>query len=189
MSLSILFSLYLNGIEETFVNSGLEGIDIDMFKMNMLLYADDIVIFANSAEELQQSLDVLLNYCKWKLTVNVSKTKVMVFRKGGMLPRNMAFFYNGERLEIVKEFKCLGMVFTTGGSFSEAQNTLVGQAQKAIFKLNRYLYKFTYISPKHKLDLFDKLISPILNYSSEVWGFIQANSIERVHLLLRKKMG
>ena len=88
-----MFSLNLNDIEETFVNSGLEGIDIDMFKMFMLLYADDIVIFANSAEELQQSLDVLLNYCnRWKLTVNVSKTKVMVFRKGGMLPRNMAFF-------------------------------------------------------------------------------------------------
>ena len=185
----LLFSLYLNDIEDTFVNSGLEGIDIDMFKMFMLLYADDIVIFANSAEELQQSLDVLLNYCnRWKLTVNVSKTKVMVFRKGGMLPRNMAFFYNGERLEIVKEFKYLGMVFTIGGSFSEAQNTLAGQAQKAIFKLNKYLYKFTYISPKHKLDLFDKLISPILNYSSEVWGFIQANSIERVHLQFCKKL-
>ena len=76
-----MFSLYLNDIEETFVNSGLEGIDIDMFKMFILLYADDIVIFANSAEELPQSLDVLLNYCyRWKLTVNVSKTKVMVFR-------------------------------------------------------------------------------------------------------------
>ena len=85
-----------------------------MFKMLMLLYADDIVMFANSVEELQQSLDLLLNYCNiWKLTVNVSKTKVMVFRKGVMLPRNMSFYYNGERLEMVKEFKYLGMVFTT----------------------------------------------------------------------------
>ena len=185
MSLSLLlFSLYLNDIEEQFLNSGLEGIDINMFKMFMLLYADDIVIFANSAEELQKSLDLLLNYCNiWKLIVNVAKTKVMVFRKGGMLPQNMSFYYNGERLEIVKEFKYLGMFFfTTGGSFAEAQNTLSGQAQKAIFKLNKYLYKFTYISPKHKLDLFDKLISPILNYSSEVWGIIQAKSTERVHL-------
>ena len=105
-----------------------------MFKMFMLLYVDDIVIFANSAKELQQSLDVLLNYCyRWKLTVNVSKTKVMIFRKSDMLPRNMAFFYNGERLEIVKEFKYLGMVFTRGESFSEAQNTLAGQAQKDFF--------------------------------------------------------
>ena len=57
----------------------------------------------------------------------------------------MSFYYNGERLEYVKEFKYLGTVFTTGGSFAEAQNTLSGQAQKAIFKLNKYLYKFIYI--------------------------------------------
>ena len=69
-----------------------------------------------------------------------------------------------------------------GGSFSEAQNTLAGQAQKAILKLNKYLYKFTFISPKHKLDLFDKLVTPILNYGYEVWGFAQANAIERVHM-------
>ena len=135
----------------------------------MPLDADDIVIFANTQEQLQSSLDLLLEYCnKWKLTINVSKTKVMVFRKGGVLPRNLVFYYNGVVLEIVKEFKYLGIVFKSGGSFSEAQNTLAGQAQKAIFKLNKYLYKFTYISPKHKLDLFDKLITPILNYSCEV---------------------
>ena len=79
-------------MRNNFLNSGLEGIDIDMFKMFMLLYADDIVIFANSAEELQQSLDLLLNYCNiWKLTVNVARTKVMVFRKGGMHPRSNVF--------------------------------------------------------------------------------------------------
>ena len=32
-----------------------------------------------------------------------------------------------------------------GGAFAEAQNALSGQAQKVIFKLNKYLYKFTYI--------------------------------------------
>lgn len=131
----------------------------------------------------------MLEYCnKWKLTINVAKSKVMVFRRGGQLPRNMAFYFNGQPIEIVKEFKYLGIVFTSGGSFSEAQNTLAGQAQKAIFKLNKYLYKFTYISPKHKLDLFDKLVTPILNYSCEVWGFIQAKSVERVHLQFCKKL-
>ncbi|MCG8048238.1 MAG: reverse transcriptase family protein [Candidatus Thiodiazotropha endolucinida] len=185
----LLFSLFLNDIEELFLRSGLEGIDINMIQVFMLLYADDIVIFANSAEDLQLSLDLLAEYCiRWKLKINVAKTKVIVFRKGGMLPRDIAFYYQGERLEIVNSFKYLGVVFTTGGSFSEAQNTLAGQAQKAIFKLNKYLYKFTFISPKHKLELFDKLITPILNYASEVWGFKQANRIERVHLQYCKKL-
>ena len=58
------------------------------------------------------------------------------------------------KLKHVKAFKYLGIVFTAwgrgsgegGGSFSEAQNTLAGQAQKTIFKLNKYLYKSTFVS-------------------------------------------
>ena len=179
----LLFSLFLNDIEEQFILSGLDGLDVNMFKMFLLLYADDIVLFANSASELQDGLDLMSDYCKrWKLKINISKTKVMIFRKGGMLPRNLSFYYDDEPLEIVKKFNYLGIVFTTGGSFAEAQMTLAGQSQKAIFKMKKYLYKFTFLSPRHKLELFDKLITPILNYGCEVWGFIQANAIERVHL-------
>ena len=68
----------------------------------------------------------------------------MVFRNGGILPFNMSFSYDGETLEIVSSFKYLGITFTTGGLFSEAQSTLAGQAHKAIFKLNKYLYKYLY---------------------------------------------
>ena len=46
-----------------------------MFKIFMLLYADDIVIFANNQEQLQNSLDLLLEYCnRWKLTINITKS-------------------------------------------------------------------------------------------------------------------
>ena len=66
--------------------------------------------------------------------------------------------------------------------------TLAGQAQKAIFKLNGYLYYFSDITPKHILNLFDKLVTPILNYGSEVWGFCNAHQIERVHLQFCKNL-
>lgn len=79
-------------------------------------------------------------------------------------------------------------MITTGGSFSEAQVTLSGQAQKAIFKLNKYLFKFKDIPLKHYLDLFDKLVSPILNYGSEVWGFCKADRIEKVHVQYCKRL-
>ena len=102
----LLFSMFLNDIEEHFILSGLEGIDINMFKIFLLLYADDIVLFANSAEELQEGLNMLSDYCKrWKLKINVSKIKVMIFRKAVMLRRNLAFFYDSELLEIVSKFK------------------------------------------------------------------------------------
>ena len=92
------------------------------------------------------------------------------------------------QLQIVPSFSYLGVVFTAGGSFSNAQNTLSGQAQKAVFKLNSYLYDFVNSTTKHTLELFDKLVSPILNYGAEVWGFCKANQIERVHMQFCKRL-
>ena len=53
----------------------------------------------------------------------------------------MTLMYEDVSLEIVKSFWYLGVVFTSGASFAEAHNALAGQAQKTIFKLNKYLYK------------------------------------------------
>ena len=79
MFVPILISLYLNDTEEQFMNSGIEGIDIDMFKLFLLLYTDGIVIFANNPEKLQNGLDLLYDFCsKWKLTININKTKIMM---------------------------------------------------------------------------------------------------------------
>ena len=184
-----LFTMFLNDLEDTFMRSGLDGIHVDMFKVFLMLYADDIVLFADNETQVQKGLDALLEYCQtWKLKVNTDKTKIMVFRKGGRLSKNLNFHYDGNSIEIVNKFSYLGIAFTSGGSFKQTQNTLAGQAQKAVFKLNRYLHKFTYITPAHRLELFDKLVSPILNYGSEVWGFAAAPSIERVHLQFCKKL-
>ena len=101
--------MYLNDIENV-------CFDIGLLKLFLLLYADDIVIFAESSNDLQKGLDVLAEYCKrWQLTVNIQKTKVMVFRKGGNLERNISFKFEGENIEIVGKFVYLGITFTTGG--------------------------------------------------------------------------
>jgi len=47
----------------------------------------------------------------------------------------MRFMYKGNELEIVKNFTYLGIVFTTGGSFTCAFETLSGQVTKAIHEL------------------------------------------------------
>ena len=179
------FAMYLNDLEKEFRLKGSDGIDIGMLKIFLLLYADDIILFAQSSEELQNSLDTLFEYGqRYKLSVNTSKRKVMVIRKEGILPRYLKFYYNGKEINNVNTFSYLCVVFSTSGSFSDCQKTLSGQAQKAIFKLNKYLYTFTNITPKHRLELFDKLTSPILNYCIEVWGFCQAAQVERTHVIL-----
>ena len=184
-----LFSLYLNDLESEFAKNGFEGVDIGVLKLFLLLYADDIVIFSETDKGLQTGLDILYAYCQsWKLKVNIQKTKVMVFRKGGFLPQNLRFMYDGQNLEIVNKFVYLGIVFTTGGAFTETFSTLAGQGGKAIFKMTKYLNNFVSVSPRHHLDLFDKLVRPILQYGCEVWGFANAPVIERLHLRFCKRI-
>ena len=44
-----------------------------MLNLCLLLYANDIILLANSAENLQNSLNVSADYCtRWKLTVNAT---------------------------------------------------------------------------------------------------------------------
>ena len=184
-----LFSIYLNDIEAEFVHSNCKGVDISVLKIFLMLYADDIVIFAEDQACLQEGLDVLFTYCKkWKLKVNVNKTKIMVFRRGGPLRRNVLFVYDGNIIDIVQKFAYLGIVFSTGGSFAVTFDTLAGQARKAIFQLSKYLYKFTQITPKHHIELFDKLIKPILHYGAEIWGFSNATVLERVQMQFFKNV-
>ena len=58
-----LFSMYFNDLECELQENGINGIDIGMLKLYLLLYADDIVIFSMSSEGLQKDLDVLCDYC------------------------------------------------------------------------------------------------------------------------------
>jgi len=52
--------MFLNDIEDVLMNKGLSGIDVNFFQILLVLYADDIVVFAESKDELQRRLDALL---------------------------------------------------------------------------------------------------------------------------------
>ena len=52
------------------------------------MFADDMILLSTSIEGLQEGLNNLSDYCKkWGLTVNISKTKIMIFRRGGKIAK------------------------------------------------------------------------------------------------------
>jgi hypothetical protein len=107
-----LFSLYLNDLEDFLqsknslelncITDEIEN-ELDIFiKMLVILYADDTVLFADSAVEMQIQLDNFSEYCSlWKLNVNSSKTKVVIFAGGRFPTNNFNFNFDGNNLEIV----------------------------------------------------------------------------------------
>ena len=93
----LLFLIYLNDLEEFLGKSGdVNGIsysndDVDenariFLKLFVLLYAEDTVILADTAEDLQNALNNYQLYCNtWKLNINSSKTKIVIFARGRLL--------------------------------------------------------------------------------------------------------
>ena len=182
-----LFAMYVNDLE-SHLHSADGGVTISDFKLMLLLYADDLVIFAETPEALQLQIDKLYNYCqKWKLLINTEKSKIVVFRKGTRIPQER-WFYGETVIPVCSRIPYLGLVFSSNGSYSRTQSTLADQANKAIFQLHKILLRFKGITLSAALDLFDKLITPILCYGCEVWGFHSAPDIERVHLSFCKRI-
>ena len=109
----ILFSLFLNDIEDTLSQKGNNGIDVgnymsenvmDPLKLLVLLYADDTILLAEDPDSLQKSLNDFTEYCKvWKLNVNTDKTKVMIF--GARNTNQYTFKIDNSTLEIVNTYK------------------------------------------------------------------------------------
>ena len=135
------------------------------------MYADDICIVNDSVGRLQNQLNVLGTFCQnYGLGVNLSKTKVITFRNGGPLRCTERIFLNGSQLECIGYYKYLGIVFTSRLCWSVPLQTLSAQAEKALFALKRVMKTVGNFPMSFSLDLFDKLIVPILLYGSEVWG-------------------
>jgi hypothetical protein len=104
------------------------------------MYADDMVTFAECPEGLQKMLNTLQGYTEgWNLTVNIAKTKIAVFRNNGKLHHNKSWTYNNVNLEIVNEFKYLGVLFNYNGNFLNTQKHAAEQGRKALFAISSKL--------------------------------------------------
>ena len=76
------------------------------------MFADDAVILSDSIEGLQSSLNYLEMFCiKWNLTVNIDKTKIVVFR----------WTYAGVEIEKVSSFNYVGFVLSSEGHLLRLQ--------------------------------------------------------------------
>ena len=161
-------------------------VTINDLKLFSLLFADDTVVFSESQEGLQSLLNRINVYCnKWGITVNTDKTVVMVFKNGTHF-QEAEVYYDDHRLKTVSKFTYLGVTVSFNGKFFQTQKSLSEQALKAFFSLNS-LFSIVSLDISEKAKLFDAMVLPILNFSSEVWGFHPSPDIERVHLKFLKQ--
>ena len=172
----LLFSLYLDKLEAMLEAS--EEIDcprIAELLLAILLFADDIALFSYSHRGLQRQLDILYAFCTDRqLTVNVAKTKALVFetRKIAMPP----LLYAGNAIEQVDIFKYLGVQMHGTKGLTPAMEYLCKAAKRAMFGLQRRCQQLRIHDPTLKCELFDTLVKPILCHGCEIWSVLGCKS-------------
>ena len=180
---SLLVSLYISDLE-TYLATNIAGsITLSNLKAQLLLFADDLVLLADSESGLQNSMDRLDEFCKaWDLKINTEKTKVMIFNK----PRTQhvpIFQIGNSTIDSDTHYKYLGIILSANGSFKPPITTLSNQTSKALFTLMRGATKLSFPKPALLCHLFDSLVRPVAEYGSEVWGHTHAEELE---IILRR---
>ena len=184
----LLFGLYIDELEARLKAN---SIDIDAPELlntlvAILLFADDIALLSHSPTGLQNQLSILAQFCADRgLTVNVSKTKVVVFE-----PKHsecQPFMFEGQIVERVDVFKYLGIAFHAQRGLSCAMEQLCCLAWKALFALygRCHDHELHITCPKLKCTLFDALVQPRLSYCCKIWvilgGKVAMHSLEHVY--------
>ena len=185
----LLFAMFVNDLEECIWQKGISPIELSeadlgcYIKLSVIMYADDTVLISDSSEGLQNGLDALYDYCQdWKLKVNESKTKVMIFCKRVTKDMKLLqFTLNKTKVDIVKSYKYLGVLFTPNGRFKETIKYLCDQAQKAMFCLLKKARSLR-LPIDVQLHLFRSTVLPVALYGCEIWGFEDCSIVKRLHL-------
>ena len=103
------------------------------------------------------------------------------------ISKNIHFTFQNNELEIAESYKYLGIYLSRTGTFAKAKKHIAEQANKALFSL---LKKIRLLSLPYdiQIDLFDKLVKPILLYGCEIWGSGNIDILERIQLKFYKSI-
>ena len=181
----ILFSLLINELAIEIINNGKHGVPLGPkgIELFLLLFADDLTLISCTVVGLQNQLNTLNSVIsQLSLTVNLDKSKIVVFRRGGALSMKEKWFLDGKKLDVVNSYKYLGLVFSTKRSFNLAVEDMATRAKKSTLEILRTTKKIGCNSPDIFFRLFDTQVLPVLTYAAEIWGFKRYEQLERVQL-------
>ncbi|KAK2726634.1 hypothetical protein QYM36_007463 [Artemia franciscana] len=83
--------------------------------ISALLFTDDMAVVSTTASELKILIDLMAEYLESKkLRLNLKKTEIMIFNKGGRRNpvENKKFRFKGQQIKVVDKAKYMGFTLT-----------------------------------------------------------------------------
>ena len=149
--------------------------------VSTFIYADDIVILAESEDDLQSLIDIVNQWCsKWRLSVNLLKTNIMHVRNRRKAISNYNFILGGNQIKYCSKYKYLGVTIFEHLIFEQTANELHDPASRALCSVVSKLIKNKGLPLKVYKILWESCVISVAQYGSEVWGFKKNKCTERL---------
>ena len=140
----VLFSLFINELTLDIINNGRHGVSLssDFVQLVILLFADDMILLSETVIGLQTQLNSLFSAASsLQLKVNLNKSNIVLFWKGGYLGVRERWIYDGCMMRVVNSYKSLGVCISTRLSFYHACQDFISRAKRALLCIMSKLYR------------------------------------------------
>jgi len=133
--------------------------------VQVLLYADDLVIYGERRIAVQMAVNALEKFCQGKgLHINEEKTVAMKFRGGGRLSKCDKMWVKGVEIPFENEVTYLGIKLRSCGSYEGHIRERVRKAKVAIARVR----KPQMLGMGTALRVFGLCIAPVVSYGIPV---------------------
>ena len=163
---------------------------VDKPSIQCRFFADDCVLFSkiscvSDQKCLEESIQTILLWCKkWQMDLNVKKCVQMsvTLKK---VPLFFSYTINSNALEVVNEYKYLGVTITSNLSWAVHIEQIIKKASSKLWSLRR---KMRHCTSATKLTAYKSLIRPLLEYADIVWDPHSQSLIHQLEGLQKKSL-
>ena len=169
-----LYSMFIDGLAQALKQAG-HGVMIAGVRVPCLMYADDIVMLADSQSQLAAMHDIVSEFaCKNRFQFNGAKSGVMTF---GASPAARAraeaedWILFGSPVKVVDSYTYLGTITQAGGlSWTQHLRAAIEKAKRRSADLLWVCRSDRGMRSRTALTLWEAIARPLLEYASELWS-------------------
>jgi hypothetical protein len=169
-------------------------------RLSILFFADDIVLFAENREDLEDMLKVVFEYSlRWRLKFNYEKCGVIRFdnQRGRSITYGKCdkkcscghhYSFGPNLIKEVLIYKYLGIELDNCLSFKFFKERTIVRARMNMGRIWRLGIRNGYLSVEGGVMLWKSLVRSILEYGAAIWGKEQWPEGEQVQAEMARKI-
>lgn len=146
------------------------GVHVKGVWVGALFYADDFVLLAETAEQLQRLLDIVQAHSlRWQYRVSCKKTHTMVFSEKVVAPEEHKWSIYGEELKQVESLPYLGFAINSTLSWTSESKKRCGNMNNNVRRCIRAGMRHGSLPPRHALIIYKSFVKQAVMSGAEAW--------------------